>query len=417
VDIPRQQSKWKRRLKQGGAAAGVSAALALITLGVSRLQPADPVVDRSSVVIGTVERGSLTRQVRGYGKLVPEEMHWIPAITEGRVEDILAQPGAAVRPETVLLEMSNPELERDVTTAAMEVKAAEADLTSLRVRLEKEVLDQRAVLASVQAAQSQASLEAQLNEELARDGLVDNLHLQLSISRAQELNTRLEIEKKRLEISNESVEAQLAAQRARVDQSRAMARLKQSQLNALRVRAGKPGVLALLLVEVGQQVVPGTNLARVANPERLKAEIKIPETQAKDVQIGQRATVDTHNGVVNGRVVRIDPSVQDGSVTVDIAMEGELPKGSRPDLSVDGTIELEHLENVLFVGRPAFGQEQRVARMFLLEQDGPRASRVQVRFGRASVNAMEVLEGLQTGDRVIISDMSAWDAVDHVRLQ
>jgi HlyD family secretion protein len=391
--------------------------MALITLGLSRLKPADPAVARSAIVIDSVKRGSIIRQVRGYGRLVPEEMHWIPASTQGRVERILARPGAVVGANTILLEMSNAELERDVATGRMDVKAAEADYTSLRVRLEKEILDQRALLASIQAAHSQAILEAQLNEQLAQDGLISDLQLQLSKNTAQELTTRLEIEEKRLEISSEAVEAQLAAQTARMDQVRAIARLKETQLDALRVRAGTKGVLALLPVEVGQQVTPGTNLARVANPEQLKAEIKIPETQAKDVVIGQAAEVDTRNGVIAARVVRIDPAVVDGSVTVDLALDSPLPRGARPDLSVDGTIELERLENVLYIGRPAFGQEKSTVGIYRLENGGARASRLQVQIGRASVNAVEVLGGLSDGDQVILSDMSAWDGFDHLRIQ
>jgi HlyD family secretion protein len=315
------------------------------------------------------------------------------------------------------LEMSNDELERDVATAEMDVKAAEADFTSLHVRLEKEGLDQKAALATVQAEHSQAKLEEQMDEELARDGLISERQLQLSRSTAQELTTRLEIENKRLEINSEAVDAQLAAQTARVDQMRAIARLKQSQLDALRVRAGTAGVLALLPVEVGQQVAPGTNLARVADPTRLKAEIKIPETQAKDIAIGQLASVDTHNGVINGRVARIDPAVQEGSVTVDVSLDAALPPGARPDLSVDGTIELERLDDVLYVGRPAFGQENSLVGMFKLTADGTRAVRSQVRLGRSSVMAVEVLEGLQPGDQVIVSDMSTWDEFDSVRLR
>ncbi len=416
MDIPRKQNRWKRRLARGLTAGFILVALAGITLMLSRLQPADPSVEMNTLVIDTVKRGSMLRQVRGYGRLVPEEMHWIPATTEGRIERILVQPGAVVQPDTILLEMSNAELERDVATAEMEVKAAEADHTSLRVRLEKEILDQRAAQATVQANYSQATLEAQRNEELAKNGLISDIELQLSKSKAQELATRFEIEKKRREISSEAVQAQLAAQEARVDQYRAMARLKQEQMASLRVRAGKAGVLALLQVEVGQQVTPGTNLARVANPERLKAEIRIPETQAKDVQIGQPAIVDTHNGVISGHVIRIDPAVQEGSVTVDVAFKDALPKGARPDLSVDGTVELERLEDILYVGRPAFGQEQSLVGLFKLEDEGARASRVQVHFGRTSVNAVEILKGLQDGDEVIISDMSAWDAFDRVRL-
>ncbi len=367
-------------------------------------------------MIDSVKRGSLLRQVRGYGKLVPIEMNWIPATTEGRVERILVRPGAVVQPDTVLLEMSNAELERDVTTAEMVVKAAEADYTSLRVQLEKEILDQRAALATVQANHGQAMIEAQLNEELAQDGLIAALQLQLSKNKAQELTTRFEIEKKRLDISSEAVQAQLAAQVARVAQYRAMAQLKQDQKASLQVRAGMVGVLALLQVEVGQQVTVGTNLAKIADPERLKAEIKIPETQAKDIQIGQLARVDTHNGIISGHVVRIDPAVQGGSVTVDISLDELLPKGARPDLSVDGAIELEHLEDVLYVGRPVFSQEKSSFGLFRLGDEGKRASRVQVQFGRMSINSVEVLGGLNVGDQVILSDMSAWNDFDHVRL-
>ncbi len=416
MDIPRSRIRWRRRLRRGLAFGAIVLILGLITLGVWRLTPADPTVERASVVIDSVKRGTLLRQVQGYGKLVPEEMYWIPARTQGRVERILVQPGAAVRPDTVLLEMSNEELERDVATAVMEVKATEADYTSLRVRLAKEVLDQKASFAMVQANYSRAKLEEQMNEQLATDRLISNRQLQLSRSTAQELATRLEIETTRVEISSEAVEAQLAAQAARVDQVRAIARLKRNQLDGLHVRAGTTGVLALLPVEVGQQVTPGTNLARVANPEQLKAEIKIPETQAKDIAVGQNASIDTHNGIISGRVSRIDPAVQEGSVTVDVALDGPLPTGARPDLSVNGTIELERLEDVLYVGRPAFGRDTGLVSMFRLADGGERAVRVQVSLGSSSVMAVEVLEGLQPGDEVILSDMSAWDELESIRL-
>ncbi len=416
MDIPRSRNRWRRRLRRGLAFGAIVLILGLITLGVWRLTPADPTVERASVVIDRVKRGTLLRQVQGYGKLVPEEMYWIPARTQGRVERILVQPGAAVRPDTVLLEMSNEELERDVATAEMEVKAAEADYTSLRVRLEKEVLDQKASFAMVQANYSRAKLEEQMNEQLATDRLISNQQLQLSRSTAQELATRLEIETTRVEISSEAVEAQLAGQAARVDQVRAIARLKRNQLDGLHVRAGTTGVLALLPVEVGQQVTPGTNLARVANPEQLKAEIKIPETQAKDIAVGQNASIDTHNGIISGRVSRIDPAVQEGSVTVDVALDGALPTGARPDLSVNGTIELERLEDVLHVGRPAFGRDTGLVSMFRLADGGERAVRVQVSLGSSSVMAVEVLEGLEPGDEVILSDMSAWDELESIRL-
>ena len=416
MDVPRNRSPRRRlviRLLVGGTAV---AALGLITLGVYRLEPADPVVERSTIVIDTVQRGSMLRQVRGYGKLVPEEMHWIPASTDGRIEAILVRQGTTVQPDTILIEMSNAELERDVVTAQMEVRAAEADYTSLRVRLDKEILDQKAILATVQANHSQAALQAELHGQLAKDGLISTLALKVSESQAEELTTRFEIEKERLEINNEAVVAQLAAQQARVDQHKAMARLKQAQLDSLRVRAGTRGVLALLPVEVGQQVAPGANLARVANPERLKAEIKIPETQAKDVQIGQLAAVDTHNGIIAGRVARMDATVLEGSVTVDVVLEEALPKGARPELSVDGTIELERLEHVLHVARPAFGQGNSQVSLFRLLEQGRRAARVRVQFGRTSVNLVEILEGLNEGDQVIVSDMSAWDSFEQLRI-
>ena len=401
---------------RGFSAILILGTLTLITVGVYRLEPADPIVEKTTVVIDSVKRGSLLRQVRGYGKLVPVEMHWIPAVTEGRVERILVHPGAIVRPDTLLVEMSNAELERDVSTAELAVRAAEADHTNLRVQLEKEILDQKSVLATVQADYSQATIEAQLNEELAQDGLISALQLRLSKSTAQALTTRFEIEKSRVDISTEAVRAQLAAQAARVDQYRAIAQLKRGQKASLKVRAGKAGVLALLLVEVGQQVKSGTDLARIANPEQLKAVIKITETQAKDIQIGQLARVDTHNGIVSGHVVRIDPAVQGGSMTVDVTLDEPLPKGARPDLSVDSTIELENLEDVLYVGRPVFSQEKSWVGLFRLEEESESAARVQVQFGRMSVNSIEVLGGLNVGDRVILSDMSAWDDFERVRL-
>ena len=417
MDIPREQNKFRKRLIRALVGGGALAVLGLITLGVSRLKPADPSVEKNTIVVDTVKRGPMLREVRGYGTLVPEEMHWIPATTDGKVERILVHPGTTVRPDTILLEMSNPQLENDAANAEMEVKAAEADYTSLRVQLAKEVLDERSSLATVESDYSQAALQAQLNEQLSKEGLISDLDLKISQTKAKELTTKHDIEVERLKINTESVDAQLAAKQAHINQQRDLARLKQSQLDALHVRAGTSGVLAVMPVDVGQQVTPGTNLARVADPRKLKAQVKIPETQAKDVQIGQPATVDTHNGVVQGQVSRIDPTVQDGSVTVDVAFTADLPQGARQDLSVDGTIELERLANVLYVGRPAFGQEKSLVGLFRLENGGIKASRIQVKFGRESVNAVEIVEGLKEGDEVIISDMSAWDSFEHVRLE
>ncbi|HJW15458.1 MAG TPA: HlyD family efflux transporter periplasmic adaptor subunit [Thermoanaerobaculia bacterium] len=419
MDILREdigRRKRRRRFVFGGAGVG---AILLITLGLSRLKPAAPTVDRSTVLIDVVKRGALERQVRGPGSLVPETegIRQISASTDARVERLLAQPGAPVLPDTVLLEMSNSELERDALDADWQLKAGQADLANTRVKLQKELLDQQAAAATVESDYHQAQLQAETNEGLFKEGLVAAITLKLSQTRARELATRNEIEKKRLAVSSEAERAQLAAQEARVEQLRALARLKRSQMDALRVRAGIRGVLQEVPVQPGQRVTPGMTLAKVVQPEKLKAQLKIAETQARDVQNGERASIDTRNGVVEGHVSRIDPSVQGGTVTVDVALDGPLPKGARPDLSVDGTIELERLADVVFVGRPAFGSEQSNVTLFRLRPDSDEAVRVRVRFGKSSVNAVEVLEGLKPGDKVVLSDMSAWDAFDRVRLK
>jgi HlyD family secretion protein len=388
----------------------------LITLGLSRLKPAAPSVERATVWIDTVKRGPMLRQVRGLGTLVPEDIRWIPATTEGRVEKILTHPGTAVKPETVLLELSNPEVELTALDAESQLRAAEAQYTELKVRLQSQRLDQEAAAARVQAEFHQAKMRADTDEQLASQGLIAELNLKLSKVTAEELGNRDRIEQKRLEISDESVQAQLAVQRAQVEQRRALARLRRNQVEALKVRAGMSGMLQLLPVEVGQQVAPGTNLARVAEPGRLKAVIRVAETQAKDIQLGQVASIDTRNGVVPGKVSRIDPAAQNGTVTVDVALEGTLPKGARPDLSVDGTVELERLDDVLFVGRPAQGQGDSLVGLFRLDESGAGANRVKVKLGRSSVNTIEVVDGLKVGDQVILSDTSAWDAFDRIRL-
>ena len=416
MDIPRQINIARRRLVRGAYAAAALGAVLAITLGLARLKPAAPTVERGSIWVDTVMRGPMVRQVRGLGTLVPEEVRWIPAATESRVERIYVKPGAAVKTDTILLELSNPELELAALDAQMQLRAAEADHTNLKVGLESQRLDEQANAATIQASFHQARLQAEADEELAKDGLVPNLTLKLSQSKAQELGTRKELEEKRLNISAEAAEAQLAAQQAKVDQLRALARLKKSQVDALRVRPGLEGVLQQLPVQVGQRVAPGATLAKVADPRRLKAELKIAETQAKDIQIGQPAVIDTRNGVVAGHVARIDPAVQNGTVTVDVAFDAALPKGSRPDLSVDGTIELERLTDVLHVGRPAFGQEQSSVGIFRLQPGGREAERVKVRLGRSSVNMIEIVDGLKEGDQVILSDTSAWDAFDRLRL-
>jgi HlyD family secretion protein len=416
VDIARPdllEKKKKRRLLWGAAGAVV---VVLATVGVSRLKPAAPTVDRATVVIDTVARGEMVREVRGLGTLVPEEIRWIPAVTQARVERLVLLPGTPVKADSVILELSNPELEMQALEAESQARAAEAALTELKVRLQSQLLDQKAAAARVQAESKQARLQADADEELARNGLIAGLTLKLSQSAADELEHREGIEQQRLAIAGEAIEAQLRVQEADVEQRRALARLRRSQVDALHVRAGLDGVLQVVPVEVGQQVTPGTNLARVARPDRLKAVIRVPETQARDVVPGQKAVVDTRNGVVNARVVRVDPAVQNGTVTVDLALLGELPKGARPDLTVDGTIELERLTNALHVGRPAMGQPQSTVGLFRIVKGTNEAVRVKVHLGQASVSSVEILDGLEEGDEVILSDTSAWDSVDRIRL-
>jgi HlyD family secretion protein len=416
VDIARPSQAGRKRAKRIAWGAAGLIGILFITLGLSRLKPAAPSVERGSVWIDSVRRGPMLRQVRGLGTLVPEEVRWIPALSEGRVERILVKPGTPVKADTVLLELSNPQADLDALDASWQLKAAEAEYVNLKVRLESQRLDQEAATATVEANQKQARLQADADEALSGEGLVSSLNLKISQSRSEEMTTRLEIEKKRLEMSAESVEAQLAVQKARLEQLHGLATLKRKQVEALRVRSGIDGMLQQLPVEVGQQIAPGATLAKVTVPGRLKAELRIAETQAKDIQLDQKASIDTRNGIVEGRVMRIDPAVQNGTVKVDVALTGALPKGARPDLSVDGTIELERLADVLQMGRPAFGQEESTVGLFLLQPGSSEAARVQVKLGRSSVNLIEILEGLKEGDQVILSDTSAWDAFDRIRL-
>ncbi len=417
MDIARPDLLERKKKRQMTWAAAGAVAVVLLTLGVSRLKPAAPTVERATVVIDTVKRGEMVREVRGLGTLVPEEIRWIPALTEARVERLVLLPGTGkVTPDSVILELSNPELEMQALDAESQARAAEARYTELKVRLQSQLLDQKAAAARVAAEAKQARLQADADAELSRNGLIAGLTLKLSQSAAEELEHRQQIEQQRLGIAGEAIEAQLRAQQAEVEQRRSQARLRRSQVEALHVRAGIDGVLQVVPVEVGQRVTPGTNLARVARPDRLKAVIRVPETQARDVVPGQRAVVDTRNGVVDARVVRVDPAVQNGTVTVDLALLGALPKGARPDLTVDGTIELERLENALHVGRPAMGQPQSTVGLFRLVKGTSEAVRVRVRLGQASVSTIEILEGLDVGDEVILSDTSAWDSTDRIRL-
>jgi HlyD family secretion protein len=418
LDVKREGVTRKKRIRAAIIAGAALAGIAAISFGLSRLEPAAPSVNRATVWMDAVKRGEMIRQVRGPGTLtvVPEAIRWVAARTRGRVETRVILPGTYVKPETIILVLSNPELEQELRDAAFQLRAQEAQLADLSVRLDSQLLNQRASAATVASEYRQAKLQAEADEKLHAEHLIGELIYKRSRVRADELATRNELEQQRLEIAAESVEAQLQAKRATVEQFRALHQLRMSQKEALTVRAGIDGVLQELAVEVGQEVTPGGNLARVAQPDKLKAQLRIAETQAKDIEVGQKAVIDTRNGLIDGKVMRIDPAVREGTVTVDVELVGALPKGARPDLSVDGTIELERLNDVLYVGRPAYGQAESTIGLFKLLDDGETAVRAQVRLGRSSVNTIEVIEGLVEGDQVILSDTSAWDAYDRIRL-
>jgi HlyD family secretion protein len=417
MDIARPSNAKKKRIRQAIYVVVGLLVVGGVSVGLSRLKPAAPTVERAVVWPDTVKRGNIMREVRGLGTLTPEDIRWIPATTQGRVEKIILRPGTQVKADSVILELTNPQLEQQLQDAELKVAASVAGLENLKVQLNNDVLATRAAAASIEANYNKAKMQAQMNEALAKDKLVSDLVLKQSQTDADSLAVSASIAKEQLASKAESTRAQLAVQQSLVDQARALLQLTRQQRDELKVRAGLEGMLQVVPVEVGQQVAPGTNLARVANPSRLKAEIKIAETQAKDIQIGQKATVDTRNGIVEGRVARIDPSVQNGTRTVDVTLTGDLPKGAVPDLSVDGTIELERLLDVLYMGRPAFGQEQSVVGLFKIGGDGVNAERTQVKLGRSSVNTVEILSGLKVGDQVILSDMSAYDAYDRIRLK
>jgi HlyD family secretion protein len=418
MDIARPEFKRQKRRRQILLVLAGILLLIGLTFGVSRLKPAAPEVERSTVWTDTVKRGSMLRQVRGLGSLIPSQefTRQIPAETEATVVRIRMLPGSQVKPDTILIEMSNPQVEQAAVDAELQLKAAEAEYQSLRVKLQSDLMNQKAGAATVTADYSQAKLQSETDKALYDLGVISGLAYKNSKSRADELTTRNNIEGERLDINQKAIESQMAEQQAKVDEIRALALLKQKQLDALKVRAGIEGVLVDLPLQVGQHVLPGAMLAKIVQPDHLIAELRVAETQARDVQIGQPALVDTHNGTVSGSVMRVDPAVQNGTVTVDVKLTGELPKGARPDLSVDGTIDLEHLDDVLYVGRPAFGQENSTISLFKLESDGKGAVRVPVKVGRASVNSIQILEGLQAGDTVILSDMSRSDSTDRIRL-
>ena len=417
MDIARPELKHRRRLLRIIYSASGLVIVALVTLGLSRLKAAAPSVDKAAVWTDTVKRGPMLREVRGLGTLVPETIRVIPAATDGRVEQRLLLPGTPVNAKTVILELSNAELQQSVLDAGFQLKGAEAEYNNLKAQLENQLMEQRSKAAGKRSEYHQAQLQHEADDQLYKFGITAEIVWKTSQVKEEELGKQSEIAEKQVETFAQSIEAQLAVQQAKVDGQRALFVLKQHQLDQLDVRPGIDGVLQELAVEVGQQVTPGTILARVAQPAHLKAQVKIAETQAKDVAIGQTALIDTHNGAVPGHVTRIDPSVQNGTVSVDVALDGMPPPGSRPDLSVEGTIEIERLADVLSTGRPVHGETDSTVGLFKVMDDGSDAVRVQVKLGRTSVNSVEILQGLSAGDRVILSDMSSWDNFDRVRLR
>lgn len=417
MDIARPELKLKKRRRQMLIGGTVLALVTAAGVGIASLGPAVAGVERSSVLVDTVKRGELLREVRGPGTLVPKEIRWIAAETSARVERIAVKPGAAVQPDTVILELNNPEVDDQLLAAKSAVTAAEADLAVRRATLQSTLLDQKASLAQVEAEYESARLLAEAEATLTGKGIIPGIQAKRSALSAGQLKTRLGIEHERIEQFSQNMRAQIAADQARLDQLAATRDLRQRQADALQVRAGIAGVLQQVPVEEGQQVAAGANLARVARPGELMAELRIAETQAKDIVLNQPVRVDTRNGIVPGKVLRVDPAVQNGTVQVDVELTGDLPPGARPDLSVDGTIEIERLPDVLYVGRPAYGQPDSEVRLFRVDPATGVAERVPVRLGKASVNLIEIQQGLAVGDRVVLSDTSAYDQHDRIRLK
>jgi HlyD family secretion protein len=418
MDIKRPpKSKLKKKIRTAVMIVVGVATLGGITYGLTKLKPAAPTLDPSTAVIDTVKRGEMVRDVRGNGTLVPEVTRWVPAPAEGRVESLPLQAGVEVSADTVIAELSNPQMEQQATDAEFQVKAAEADEENLRVRLESDTMTQKAAIATINSQYSQAKLQLDADEVLHKQGLVADLTVKISRVAVQDLANRLKVEQERLGVAGRATKAQLNAAASRIQQLRVMAKLRREQVDALKVRAGTAGVLQQVSVQVGQQVTPGLNIARVADPASLKAVLRVAETQIKDVRIGQPVLVDTRNGIIQGTVARIDPAAREGTFEVDASLVGPLPPSARPDLSVDGTIELERLNDVLKVGRPAFGQANQTIGMFVLTPDGSEAVRTTVRLGRNSVSTIEIVDGLKEGDKVIISDTSALDSYNRIRIR
>ena len=417
MDIVRPEVKRKKKIRRIMYIAAAVVLIPLVTYALSRLKPAAPSVDSGTIWTGTVKRGPMLREVRGLGTLVPETIRLIPAATDGQVQQRYLLPGTPVKASTVILDLSNPQLQQEELDAEYQLKGAQAAYDQTKAQLQNQLMDKRTLAASVSSQYRTAEMVRQTKEQLGANGLAPELDVKTAQVQAEELAKENDLAQKEVETFQNSISAQLAVQEATVDEKRAMYALKKTQVDELHIRPGIDGMLQELDVEVGQKVTMGTVLARVAQPSHLKAQLKIAETQAKDVLIGQQASVDTHNGIIPGHVTRIDPAVVNGTVTVDVGLDGPLPAGARPDLSVEGTVEIERLADVLYVERPVHGEANSTVGLFKLTDDGKEASRVQVQLGRSSVNTVEILKGLQVGDKVILSDMSAWDNYDRVELK
>jgi HlyD family secretion protein len=417
MDIARPELKQKKRRRQYAVGAGIAILVLAAVAGLSALGPAIPSIERTSVLVDQVKRGELLREVRGPGTLVPKEIRWIAAETAAHVERIVIKPGAAVKPDTIILELSNPEVDDQLLAAKTAVTAAESDLAAKRTDLNSKLLDEKSALAQAKSDYETARMQAEAEKPVAEKGVIPAVPYKKSLVVLEQSKQRMQLEEQRVGEFRRNISSQLAAERARLDQLAATRELRQRQADALHVRAGIEGILQQVPVEEGQQVAAGANLARVARPGELMAELRIAETQAKDVALGQPVKIDTRNGLVDGKVLRVDPAVQNGTVQVDVDLEGKLPPGARPDLSVDGTIEIERLPDVLYVGRPAFGQPDSEVRLYKLDNGGSVASRVPVELGKSSVNLIQIGKGLNVGDRVILSVTSAFDKHDRVRLR
>ena len=414
MDIPRAPVKKKSRYIYAGTGVFV---LVFITIGLARLKPAAPSVDSSIIWPGVVERGTMVRQVRGPGTLVPEQIRFVAALTAGRVEKRLLLPGTRVESTTVLLELSNPDVQLQLLEAERQLSQVRAQLASLYTSLHTQRLNQEAQVATVRAQVNDARRNLKLQEELQRRGLGSANEFERAKDVLAESTERLRTEEERLELATESIESQLSTQREQVKRLESIVRFQRDRVRSMRVLAGVNGVVQDIPFEEGQWVTPGVTLARIVQPGRLKAVLRIPETQARDIVIGQMALIDTRSDTIQGRVVRIDPAAQNGTVGVDVALTDSLPRSARVDLTVDGVIEIERLQDVLYVGRPAFGQANSTVGLFKIVNGGKEAVRVNVRLGRSSVNTIEIVDGLEEGDTVILSDMSAWDAVDRLRIK